>query len=38
MQLHDDAKLVLRDELLAEHEQRIFELSVEHDGQIMEIK
>lgn len=38
MQLHSDAKQVLRDELTAENEQKIYELTVDHDGMIRELK
>jgi len=38
MLLHEDAKQSLREELLAEHEQKIYELSVDHDGVLRNFK
>nr|CAB3229918.1 centrosomal protein of 152 kDa-like [Phallusia mammillata] len=38
MQLHEDAKHAIREELLAEYEQKSYEASIEHDGQLQEIK
>nr|XP_039265980.1 centrosomal protein of 152 kDa-like [Styela clava]XP_039265982.1 centrosomal protein of 152 kDa-like [Styela clava] len=37
MQLHEDAKQTLRDELMAEHEQKLYEISVENDARIREL-
>ena len=38
MLLHEDAKRAIREELLAEHEQKVYELSVDHDGVVQNLK
>ena len=38
MLLHEDAKQSIREELLAEHEQKVYELSIEHDGNVQNLK
>ena len=38
MLLHEDAKQAIREELLAEHEQKVYELSIEHDGIVQELR
>lgn len=37
MQLHEDAKRALRDEIVSEYEQKMYELSVEYDAKMREI-
>ncbi|XP_078482976.1 uncharacterized protein LOC100180703 [Ciona intestinalis] len=38
MQLHEDAKQVIRDEMLADHEQKMYEASVEHEGVMSDLQ
>jgi len=38
MQLHEDGKQALRDELLADYEQKLYEASVEHEGDVEKLK
>ncbi|CAK8682000.1 unnamed protein product [Clavelina lepadiformis] len=38
MQLHEDSKRAIREEMLAECEQKMYEASVDHEGQILDLK